>query len=361
MKKILFVLLLSTFCFNGFAQDPELLNNNWYFNTMTIDGVEHTPDFEDYYYFISLDFDNDGTGADFKTRACEYLYADISYQNNNEFILSNLSQPPQSCEPDFEDFKTLYFNFYYNNQGDSFSYEIIDNVDDMSLIITDSFGNKVYYKNEQPIHPLIFQTWDLTHILQDLGDGDVNISNVDTPINPTITINENLEFTGYGSCNTFSGNFIFDDGDLTPYNFVQTTNNCDNEEHELVENKFFAYFKYEEPLYYGYGEIGNNTYFDLYSYSPGFYIKFKSPSNLATEEFINSKITIYPNPVSNTLFISTNNSVIDAIIIYSLTGKKVLGNSKGLNSIDVSILSKGLYFMEIYTDAGRSVKKFIKK
>jgi hypothetical protein len=273
----------------------------------------------------------------------------------------NLSQPPQSCEPDFEDFKTLCFNFYYNNQGDSFSYEIIDNVDDMSLIITDSFGNKVYYKNEQPIHPLIFQTWDLTHILQDLGDGDVNISNVDTPINPTITINENLEFTGYGSCNTFSGNFIFDDGDLTPYNFVQTTNNCDNEEHELVENKFFAYFKYEEPLYYGYGEIGNNTYFDLYSYSPGFYIKFKSPSNLATEEFINSKITIYPNPVSNTLFISTNNSVIDAIIIYSLTGKKVLGNSKGLNSIDVSILSKGLYFMEIYTDAGRSVKKFIKK
>ena len=71
-------------------------------------------------------------------------------------------------------------------------------------------------------------------------------------------------------------------------------------------------------------------------------------------------IIIHPNPVSDYIYISSNNIVIDSITIYSLTGKEVLEDSKRVNSINVSSLSKGMYFMEIYTDAGRSVKKFIK-
>ncbi len=89
-------------------------------------------------------------------------------------------------------------------------------------------------------------------------------------------------------------------------------------------------------------------------------MKFKSPNNLGTEEFINSKTTIYPNPVSNTLNISSENSVLDSVTIYSLTGKKVFEESKGINSIDVSNLSKGMYYMEIYSASGKTVKKFVK-
>ncbi len=359
MKKILLGLLLSFYCFNGFAQDPDLLNNNWYFNSMTIDGEEQTPDFEDYFYLISLDLDNDGNGADFKSRACEYLYADITYQNDTEFTLSNLSQSTQTCEPDFEDFKTLYFDFFYNNQGNSFSYEIINNAEDISLIVTDSFGNNVYYLNELPIHPLIDQTWDLVELHQDLTD-PILVSDIDPPINPTLTINENLEFYGYGSCNSFSGNFIHEDGNLIPVNFEQTNNTCESEEQTQIENHFFWYLKHEEPHYYGYGEIDGNLYFYFHSYSPGFFMKFKSPNNLGTEEFINSKTTIYPNPVSNTLNISSENSVLDSVTIYSLTGKKVFEESKGINSIDVSNLSKGMYYMEIYSASGKTVKKFVK-
>ena len=70
---------------------------------------------------------------------------------------------------------------------------------------------------------------------------------------------------------------------------------------------------------------------------------------------------MHPNPTSDYISISSENSMIDSITIYSLTGKKVLEDSQGLNSIDVSALSKGMYFTEVYTDAGRSVKKFIKK
>jgi hypothetical protein len=82
---------------------------------------------------------------------------------------------------------------------------------------------------------------------------------------------------------------------------------------------------------------------------------------LSTTDFTLNEVKIYPNPVSNTLFISSNNIVIDSITIYSLTGKKVLEDSKRVNSIDVSGLSKGMYFIEVHSDSEKTVKKFIKK
>lgn len=364
MKKLLLGLLLSLFCFNGFAQDPELLSNNWYFNTMTIDGEEHTPNFDDYFYFINLYFQDDGDGLDLTTNACDYLNSEVSYDGNNEFTLSNLTQTSEDCEAGFEDFKTLYFNFFYNNQENSFSYEIINDLDDTFLIITDLLGNKVYYNNKIPINPLLYQTWELIHIYLDL-DGEIIISDINPPIIPNITISENLEYTGFGACNFFSGNFIDvgDGGSFPPLlfseNFEKSSNTCINEEHINVESKYFIYFTGWVESYDIY-VTENDQFLFLFPTALGYALKFKRNNNLGSAEFIEPKTTIYPNPVSNTLFISSENSVIDSVTIYSLTGKKVFEDSKGLNSIDVSNLSKGMYFMEIFSEAGKTMKKFIK-
>ena len=68
-------------------------------------------------------------------------------------------------------------------------------------------------------------------------------------------------------------------------------------------------------------------------------------------------ILIYPNPVNNMLTIEGR--VVKDIIIYSVLGKVVLKMSNQ-NSIDVSSLSKGVYFIKGSDGINSSTKKFIK-
>jgi hypothetical protein len=77
---------------------------------------------------------------------------------------------------------------------------------------------------------------------------------------------------------------------------------------------------------------------------------------------VNEAFVISPVPVQNTLQItSINNLVIDSIEIYNLLGQKVqitIGNNQ---SIDVSNLSKGNYFLKINTGESTFTNRFIKE
>jgi len=57
-----------------------------------------------------------------------------------------------------------------------------------------------------------------------------------------------------------------------------------------------------------------------------------------------------------------NNAVISAYEIYDITGKRVMGSTQiTSNRIQVSELSKGMYFMKIKAGKLEMVSKFIKK
>jgi hypothetical protein len=74
------------------------------------------------------------------------------------------------------------------------------------------------------------------------------------------------------------------------------------------------------------------------------------------------KFSIYPNPASSELFIS-HNVKIDRIEIYNVTGSRVMSQSNiSTESIDISDLNSGLYFIGI-TDVNNNhfVKKFVKQ
>jgi hypothetical protein len=81
---------------------------------------------------------------------------------------------------------------------------------------------------------------------------------------------------------------------------------------------------------------------------------------LSTSDYTLSNIKIYPNPVSDQLFISSENTVIERIVVYSIYGKMVLETANENNSIDASTLSKGIYFIEMSSETVKTVKKFIK-
>lgn len=93
-----------------------------------------------------------------------------------------------------------------------------------------------------------------------------------------------------------------------------------------------------------------------------FYIKTKFDAALGLND--NSEMAnfnLYPNPVNNTLYLSTSNQKIEKVHIYSMTGVLVKSIETEVDSIDVSNLSLGSYLVRVTTNQGTATKKIIKQ
>lgn len=82
---------------------------------------------------------------------------------------------------------------------------------------------------------------------------------------------------------------------------------------------------------------------------------------LGSQDFLRPSYVIFPNPVSNQLFISSENLQTESIAIYNISGQRILSERNNTNAVDVSGLSKGVYFLEMITSEGRYIEKFVKK
>ena len=81
-------------------------------------------------------------------------------------------------------------------------------------------------------------------------------------------------------------------------------------------------------------------------------------------EVAENNFNIYPNPVNDRLYIETE-SEIEEVVVYDVYGRvQNLRNSetqKLRNSIDVTDLNSGIYFVKVVTENGEVVKRFVKK
>lgn len=82
------------------------------------------------------------------------------------------------------------------------------------------------------------------------------------------------------------------------------------------------------------------------------------------EEALDSGIDLYPNPAKNELFIKKASSVnLENVIIYDVNGRLIskhdASNTSGVQTISLSGLSKGLYFVNINSDLASITKKLI--
>jgi uncharacterized repeat protein (TIGR01451 family) len=84
---------------------------------------------------------------------------------------------------------------------------------------------------------------------------------------------------------------------------------------------------------------------------------------LATQDFeFSNYFSLYPNPVKNSLNISAKNDVvISSMSIYNTLGQLVQVITNPTNTIDVSELKTGNYFVKIVSDKGVSGSKFLKE
>ena len=72
-------------------------------------------------------------------------------------------------------------------------------------------------------------------------------------------------------------------------------------------------------------------------------------------------IKIYPNPVSDVLYIQNENVAISRMELYDVQGKQLFSMVDNLNQINVEYLNNGIYFLKIVSDNGTITKKIIVK
>ncbi|MGK0448823.1 MAG: hypothetical protein ACJA2M_002624 [Polaribacter sp.] len=84
--------------------------------------------------------------------------------------------------------------------------------------------------------------------------------------------------------------------------------------------------------------------------------------NLGIEEYLTSKIRLYPNPVKDVLFIKNNDNIeFKKIIVYDILGKAVLIEKNNFDQMDLSSIMSGILFIKIETENGILTKKIIKE
>lgn len=100
------------------------------------------------------------------------------------------------------------------------------------------------------------------------------------------------------------------------------------------------------------------------NYSQNRLIFHSNPNYLSVaENDLSPTISIYPNPVQETLHINLNSNQFATATIFDLQGKKILHHTleSSTSAIDVMALNSGLYFLVLENGNGKVVKKFIKK
>jgi len=79
------------------------------------------------------------------------------------------------------------------------------------------------------------------------------------------------------------------------------------------------------------------------------------------EQADNHSLSIYPNPAKNELIINNGELKIEQVLIFDMTGKTVKTIIGNVNTVNVSELTRGIYFIQIQTETGLVNNKFIKE
>ena len=117
------------------------------------------------------------------------------------------------------------------------------------------------------------------------------------------------------------------------------------------------------------GTVGGSGIVKVFVYQNGFRSNgdtltwYINAAAVGIEEITaNSAIKIYPNPTQNNLNINLNGSENMTVNLIDALGRKVLTQAiSGSNTIDVSILDKGVYTLLIETKDNQMFKRIIKE
>jgi len=82
---------------------------------------------------------------------------------------------------------------------------------------------------------------------------------------------------------------------------------------------------------------------------------------LNQEWSIKNTVTFYPNPVTNQLNIISDKEPILSVRVFNVLGEKLLTHTSNPFKLNLIHLQKGIYFVEITSTKGKTIKKIIKE
>lgn len=148
MKHIHLIIALLVFSIVN-AQDPQLFDNTWYLQKISIESVDYEAPNNSEIDFISLTI----YPSTFNTIVCSGLSGhDLTISNTEINVIQFVIVPGGSCNlPENNDFENLYFNgfFEWQSHDKTFLYTIEEVGDTLSLVLTNDNGDKAFYGNER--------------------------------------------------------------------------------------------------------------------------------------------------------------------------------------------------------------------
>jgi hypothetical protein len=211
----------------------------------------------------------------------------------------------------------------------------------------------------QAPNPDLFQTWYLQSVVvSDGSEPTYIVSDIEPTITPSLTIMEDLTFSGIGACNTFNGTFNVPFSDILETDlFSFSTNDCGVEIHNDFES---AYFNFIELLA-GYSITLEDSGMVLNIGTPIFGAAVFKNHPLSIAEFDLDQIEIYPNPTNSIIHLKSQNNPIIKIEIFNSLGQPIKRISNNFDTINTADLPNGLYIIKLETEFGMVNKKFIKE
>ena len=217
--------------------------------------------------------------------------------------------------------------------------------------------------------PQLFENdWYLQKVVIDAEDFFPPINDDIDVVTLNIVMEEEYNLFDTIACSSITGEFItFTNENIFVGIFnmlLGDVGDCDLEDTYTFQDIYFN-------LFYNWQEMDNLFDYEIETISVNYKVLTITNVNgdlavygnqqLSNQDFINVSVSLYPNPVKNTLQISTeNNLTIKRIEIFDVLGEKVLA-IKNTNQINVSVLATGLLFVKVTTDKGVVVKKMVKE
>lgn len=169
---------------------------------------------------------------------------------------------------------------------------------------------------------------DVIYYTVEAGVYKMQVASTQLPAEPLFSIQPQGEYGIYGFDVIDNKIYISDDGGyVSPATVYVYT-----EEGSLLESSYTV------------GMLANGFYKSL-------------ESGLTAPAFDALTITVYPNPVSDVLYVNTNEAA--AVTVYDLSGRMVKSEAYSASGVNVSTLSKGIYLAEVTVGTAKTTKRIV--
>lgn len=362
MKIVLPFVVLVLVTLSCLGQHPELLSNEWYLTHLEEPNgnIVFPP-------YGNSDL-RDPISVDFRTSSLQDSYCLNSGNGNvdygatqDTFVLSQMLYLAAGCVN--QESRVFELEYYLNRLylNGSFHYEIRDlDATKKRLIITNPNALKGVYTNTlfSAENSMPTGSWQLASLV--VNSQDVALPRTISQIPLTLTYEDSNGFDTE-VCNVLVGHGDYNsvEGQISLSVLNQTFSMCPDDEANIFESAYFNfYFSNAEGKKLDYEIIDNSTSSTLIITTPnGDQATYDANALLSNDDFEPFKFSIFPNPVTDILNISTN-SIIGNIIIYDIKGQIMLQTNE--NVIDTDVLRSGIYFIQITSGNSTGIQKIIK-